>query len=1002
MAVGSPDVLVQHAQQATQPSPNTTASTQPNLDARQQVSQQYERRKFLNTGGTENRTVTKGKELSEKFGFSEETTEEQTLFLRNYLERLARVEKEEPRVLSRPGHELDQQLLSALRSPKKDHAENPMLDQQKNIIMERDDEKIKQFLSTEEGRIISIQALEHQMAYEQAGLGIYITTMPPGEREELARETTGIRLGVDQGVFDRFNQNYILPWLNARITQLGERTNIRLPGFLQNLRRSQLLLTEGGVAAGFGLGMFAAGTGGPEAVIAGAATAAAEAAVTLAIHEFRSGVTLDAQQCYHMLNAIAHNPQERAYVKVMAGIDVKDYDANTVTAPGRIIRNNRIAETMSVRDVKRDILEKFATRQKFYKELGVDDESLDATPEQFLNTYFTGQKEQTNTTWGARMQEMFRPNNGGIRDTAGRYPDQPGFNTNILDYEGNFRRFMRARARVVSEMMSDYVNEHLGKQSTDRSLSAIDKKIATRAENGTLKAERSQTFTERKARYEGDRTTLQGEKIDLEKARDNANALRTARQNLQRTLSGIQVSGIPVPIDNVEVAINQIRRVYMPGVNLSINGRIVNSIHDRTIDINGRKSAAYAGILLVQGANESDDNYRAREKQARLNIDQEYKWEYDLVDQDRAVIEGLINSDQGKPTGRLIELQNELSKNTMEGSAEVANATKVVRNLTTEYAALTGWGITEAQLQTQTLDQLMTVVNAANTANPANGWNASRNNRPEVRMRVIHATAEANARLREPTVSAPSATFSSLTNATIWNLTENQLRTYSEGEITAHIAARRALVPPIPGLPPIDPTPAEIQTAMQDSQSRINARIAALEEEINTAAEAIQQQDEAIAGIDFEAETNQLKAIKGVMGKRGEIPTRALLVRENIARFTSTAAVTGTDREYTDSERTAGLSRGYYELLDLIFDYKNNPDVDRNSYFRTLQQLLPPDQLSNQLNNSLNLGLPPGFTLNNVFDQMRTRAGSNRLRPTQLQSGFNNIINTLIRQGEAL
>ena len=169
-----------------------------------------------------------------------------------------------------------------------------MLDNHENIIMEADEQKIKAFLATDKGRIITNLALEQQMAYETAALGIRLAELPSGQREEILRERLGanaIRLGIDQGFLDRFLQDKAIPWLTAHITDVGGRTNI---GLLQNIQRWQTL-TVGGILSSILSGVGFAAFGPP-----GIAAGAAPAVVAETQRSLRHGVTLEIQQSAEM------------------------------------------------------------------------------------------------------------------------------------------------------------------------------------------------------------------------------------------------------------------------------------------------------------------------------------------------------------------------------------------------------------------------------------------------------------------------------------------------------------------------------------------------------------------------------------------------------------------------------------------------------------------------------------------------------------------------------
>src|SRR5581483_5685434 len=102
-----------------------------------------------------------------------------------------------------------------------------------------------------------------------------------------------------------------------------------------------------------------------------------------------------------------------------------------------------------------------------------------------------------------------------------------------------------------------------------------------------------------------------------------------------------------------------------------------------------------------------------------------------------------------------------------------------------------------------------------------------RNNRPDLRLRVQNAKIEAAGRIADPRLRPPAGIYADLVNPTVWNLTENDLRTLTQPEITARLTARAAGG----GLPAI-PAAAQIDGAINQARARLEVRLNAVNDRV--------------------------------------------------------------------------------------------------------------------------------------------------------------------------
>lgn len=968
---------------------------------------QYERRKFLNEGGTGDNRLARGEARSEKFEFSDEVIQGQERFIKNYLKRLKDVEETVPGVLANPNHRIDQQLLTALRGPKKGPGGELILDSHGNPIMEIDETKIATFLNSDEGRIVTNQVMEQQLAYEMFALGIHAAALPPGERVEMVQQRIGnnaIRLGIDQSVLDRFLQNRVVPWLTARVDTTGGRPNGRRGIFNQRWQA-----TLAGTGASAALGLVGHNVAGSPGLVAGLAALPVAAGFN---HLLRRGVVLEMRQCVGAFNSIANNHLEAAYIKAMAGIDVNDFQVAGTPGNEYLQRTNRVAETQSIKAIQRDILEKLDTRNRFYIDIGANQEDLDATAEQFLFRYFTGgQKEGINTTWGKRINERFKPNAGGILDMGGLRPNQPGFNANDLDYEGNLHRHMRARRNVIAEMMEKYIRTELSTQSSTRSLTAIDRKIAARGENGTLIAARKAEITAEKTAFDKDRSLVDAEKTKLQGYKDVITALQNAREQAQQEFGVSNIANIDTEITKRRDSLTDHTIVGSYAQKQFSNdvGRkadIATEVGSIPATLVG-KGRAEESARRVQAVNQRYDRMEARLKEEVYDkVNEEINRLKTLRQQINTQQKAFADSEQTPRQAR-----EQFEQLTRDFDTLVGTANGIDARLAAAVPPIAAVGLNEAALRDLPIADVLRLINEANRRGAAYvppiaiGWPESQNDRPELRSQLLRGRAEARSQQMEATDPTRATHQGDYTALTGWNITENQLRSLDTNELLQQVNDEHTRNP-ANGWPAAAnaANTTRVEHAAQWAQGRLQKRLDALEVDSKDFEELAKQREATLDAVDFKAEVDQLQAIKHVMTSRGAIQEKTLAITEDIDRYTNDQAIAPADRTFTQTEKDAAQPRGYYEILDVLFDYKTGTEqTDRATYFQAIQRLLPPDELRDMLNTSLSLGLAgPGLTMANVLTRIRIRVRLGLITPTRLGSTFNNIANVLIDIGEAI
>lgn len=129
---------------------------------------------------------------TEFVSMDERITQEYRNFLSNYTQNLIEIVRSgNAAVLRTPEHQKDRRMLELLG--KTTSAADF------NSITEVDSSKIDKFLSSPQGWIIATQIMEEQASLELFALGLDSAVLPPGARDDMP-ETVTVNLGVDEGV----------------------------------------------------------------------------------------------------------------------------------------------------------------------------------------------------------------------------------------------------------------------------------------------------------------------------------------------------------------------------------------------------------------------------------------------------------------------------------------------------------------------------------------------------------------------------------------------------------------------------------------------------------------------------------------------------------------------------------------------------------------------------------------------------------------------------------
>lgn len=893
-----------------------------------------------------------------------------------------------------------------------------------------DKSKIGEFLKKNpEGWSTAMQVLEDITPRIMYALGIDVATDPAGNRLPFPRNRD-ISTGMAQGPLNKLWRGLWEFWGTPAGSFAGRRGEVRIlnmfraPDWWQNMNRAGVagaLIGSGGLLGSVTGGLAALFTGSPE--VAATAAAVGLAAPTVAEGAsvmFGRGVAItNVTENVDSFNIIRNSPAEAAFMKAVLGFDVRDYEVVNVVNPAtglpepRINRRDRAnwshQSTISADTLQKFVFSNILTRIKFYKEAGFDEDKIDALPEQFLTLYTGNGPEQTGSYWEDEYVNELN-NAGGIRDGAGNRSGDPAcdFDINGLDRVGNLRRSMRARGRVITRTLENLARkERLEVLEANRSnsIGAIDKRISDLGNEGAQTTARKEDLGREKTALEADKTSLEGRTTSLREYDNVLGALHQSRDQLARELRRITGPG-GVTYPNTEAALVALRSVQNnPGSAITIRGRLINSLFDRINTENTWKGTQYAGVPAAypRATGETDTQYTRRTQPAYDRIDAEYNTRVQRIQPDIEAVNNLITT--------LTTLQEQTTGQEAgfrDVEQRVVNVNRALETQDTDFRLLRSWGITEAQLRTETLNQILQRVNARNGVNNAQGWAEGDNLFLENRAITINAMMEALA-LRieaQPNPAAYAARRTEFNTIRGWDISEHQLRYLTPEELeqiineeftrsgggrgwdAANNAANRA----------------RLDQAMEVAQNRFRVRFAIAREMDENLGRLATRQQRRMDGVNFRADLDRAEPIRDLLERQGDIFSETPDMLREIERFIDVNTIPANDPNFTQAERDLGASRGYYEFINLLFDYRQKKyegNNNRETYFRQIQTVLNPDRLGTLLNQSLNLGIAgPGIPFQTVLEQIRIRRVG--LGSEDLRHAFLNVINALRDEGLAI
>ncbi|QQG40744.1 MAG: hypothetical protein HYV37_00225 [Candidatus Levyibacteriota bacterium] len=958
--------------------------------------------KEFSTGTTLNKGKVEvpGKIEGKSVYISPETEAKYTNFLMDYLPHVYTALQRNPSLRDNPLFQLDIPLVEALTTDGK-----------------ADLKKIDEFFDDAKGWILATEVITRFASQAKRVSGLVSEISPQGRR---TATTEGLRVRMG----------------DARFLNKLWRDRI-VPGFMK-IRANPVLQVFAGynISGVLGIGAAAGFGAPPEVVIGGAAAIAGAEGLGMvgagAVRSFKnSGTEIVLSTNIGVFNNIKNNPAEKAYVQALLGVDI-DHLEEDPAMPGRLRQipemtpvTNRDAD-----DIRDEALRLIYARRDFFKDIGISAKRADTLPEETIwrNTVVTEGFERVATVWEEEMIKAFKPDSGGVLDKWKRNEEDPDFcrdttiigsspdYVNNLDTAGNIERFNRARQEVMMRITMEHVGQTLNGQAINRTKTALKGKIKA-IEDGGDKEKRKAELTKQKAELqrEKDRLTPQQSKIDAYK--EKAAVVNTGDRDFKREFrsdvaAGRDIEGTITRIDGEIDAYEITIRDRKDNNDANINAAI-------TVEIGKLPPVA------LTGNPKEDQPMQRRREERETSIGREIRKNYE---EQTTLLTAQLNSRQTQ-VERLLTLQQqdqEYRQNVRANDDELlADAKEDLGIMEAAYKAYSkftaappaGWNISEVILLSQNPQELMVTLNgfyakdlaAGVAAVNRRGWPVDQNNVASNRERVIFAIAEIKARRLEAEDPQTSVRGPDYTQVTGWTITEDQLRILSENALNSLINDRWAATGGTEGWQPADNTdPANItrlRNAVAESRNRLLVRYIAVVAEKTADFDAqIKALDEASLEIDAETTEEQLKPFRltaALLDRQAEVFTKSSEIKTETAKYIDLARIGAADTTYSQAERGANQPKGYYEIMDVLFDFQKRESGDRGAYFQEISNFIPPQKLAELLNYAFDLGLVSGgpaaarVNINNALNQLRAGIDSNDISYSGLYAGFRNIINRL-------
>lgn len=653
-----------------------------------------------------------------------------------------------------------------------------------------------------------------------------------------------------------------------------------------------------------------------------------------------------------MYDSISRNPREAAYLRAMTGVDMRDFKINAsgqmeFVGPGAPRSNN-------IKGIQERILTLDVTRKNFLIDvLGVDPSVVDSGPEAALLSAHLSNFDRTGLDYEHLIQSRFQEI-GGL-DPA--------------DRSGSLTRLMQARRDVLIKDMQEVITSRRKGPNRERQKLILRERLAAReGDEARVLQERKEEFKDQKEKLGVDQTFLEGRTGVLSVYELRVSSLADARDRAFREASVSTVPEIEAKILEIDEGLDDIT--------------ITGSFAALEYDFLGRRTTALDTAL--KGITTTGKGRAKVEEDTQEAVLKQFAAEERRLQAKKEAEEGRRS--------RLADLRQEI-KNQEEDLAAtkevVSSATEEMTSWSDNFTEIGGWNIagvaalTEGDIVSKSTDQILTEINKAHAADPTKGWSPSENSRADNRQKIERAKLEAQARSVESADLSHTAKIPNFDAFVTRGVTEHQLRTLTQEQLLkiAHelyISSRG-----VQGWEAADdstytgPAGELFENAKQVARTKLDIRQRVLKERIKKITQEIEDQDKLSSEIDLSEERVQIELTLDLMGRQGELFNKSQEFIDQIDRFTNTTNLAEADPDFahfSPNERSMKATRGYYECLNFLFDYQENTSekkIDRNKYFKSIADAIPPGDLAKLLDSSFGLGIVGTVDLPTVLGAIR-------------------------------
>ncbi len=845
--------------------------------------------------------------------------------------------------------------------------------------------KIADFLGSTEGIKFADSLLLQQASRKLQAVGVYASTSEPGKRDDVVSPQT-IRTGDGQGAINKVWHDTLRP----KLAELGPKAEI-ITGTLVGSTMAGLDIgsrTDGlrGFIVGGGVG-FATGVLG---LFGGNETTKL----------FRAGETFDLKRSVDALAALQTNPQEVEYLKRMYNIDITKFDVDIANQKLEVSPN---ADKQDVNRLRDEGLQALQLHRDLYKDLGVPPEKLDIMPE--LNLFEDlGGFEQSTSRVSQEVIDAFY---------------EGGYDPDTHTLADNQERMFKARSEVMTSLVSEYIRNEkdIENKSRKRPVTALQNKLHEyEGDSPAVMNRRMKQENEKKQR-------LIEEQSEKEKLLDRFKVSDEALELLRKTAEELRkppynLSSLPGNPSSIEV--NTL-------VNAEI-GKLTSSLRDSSTtppsglkedlelaqrnyntELAAERKRLTTDLRAGLGPKDtlSDETKRNIEKEAADHARFLHGTEIERLNQEIANIEKKITD-----LNSLEQVYRDSSTEFNEKQRVVlVDAPKELVAIKRAYETLrpaVGATITDALLEKETVDQL--IVRAV--APPYSLPDGTSEEHTELRKMIIQAKSELKARREEivnPSSSMEIQAISDIAlNPGLPITIDDLLNTKSDTELI-HILTTDAAYA---GLR-VRTTDLrrELELAKTEAAKRLRNRYrSSLEEEIKDDGEQLKEITEKSKTLSpvLKAERERLEVTLDLIARQESLfiasekithDEQILNKFTNLSRYSvaDRAVISENEQKFVDSKR---VPKGYFEFMDLFFDYRSRTDKNRSEYFEQITKVLPPEKLARLLNQNLNLGARNA--LSDVLTALNTQIDRGTLDRIHLRGAFIAIADRLQEEALAL